>query len=124
MIENRTVSFKGLKIVTIKTQNQDKCRCSVLLAITADGNKLPPLIIFMAKEAGKVEKKLLKNENVINGKCLVCCNNNAWCTSTIMKKWYNNIWLKYLNKFNLEEEDKSILILDKASSHYSEDFFE
>ena len=122
MIENRTVSFKGLKTVTIKTQNQDKCRCSVLLAITADGNKLPRLILFMAKEAGKVEKKLLKNENVINGKCLVCCNNNAWCTSTIMKKWYNNIWLKYLNKFNLEEEDKSILILDKASSHYSEDF--
>ena len=39
-----------------------------------------------------------------------------------MKKWYNNIWLKYLNKFNLEEEDKSILILDLESSHYSEDF--
>ena len=39
MIENRTVSFKGVKTVTIKTQNQDKCRYSVLLTITADGNK-------------------------------------------------------------------------------------
>ena len=39
-----------------------------------------------------------------------------------MKNWYNNIWHQYLKQFNLEEDDKSILILDKASSHFSEDF--
>ena len=39
-----------------------------------------------------------------------------------MKNWYNNIWLQYLKQFNLEEDDKSILIIDKASSHFSEDF--
>ena len=56
MIENKIVSFKGLKTVTIKTQNQDNCRCSVLLTITVDGNKLPPLIIFLARESREVEK--------------------------------------------------------------------
>ena len=35
MIENRTVSFKGVKTVTIKN-TKDKCRCSALLTITAD----------------------------------------------------------------------------------------
>ena len=39
-----------------------------------------------------------------------------------MKNCYNNIWLQYLKQFNLEEDDKSILIIDKASSHFSEDF--
>ena len=53
---------------------------------------------------------------------LLYCNKNEWCTSKIMKNWYNNIWLQYLKQFNLEEDDKSILILDKASSHFSEDF--
>lgn len=102
MAENRTVSFKGVKTVTIKTENHDKCRCSVLLTITADSNKLPLLIIFMAKEAGKVEKKLLTNKNVINGRYFVYCNKNTCYTSKIMKNWYNNIWLQYLKQFNLE----------------------
>jgi hypothetical protein len=49
MTENRTVSFKGIKTVSIKTQNQDKSRCSVFLTITAYVDKLPQLFIFMAK---------------------------------------------------------------------------
>ena len=39
-----------------------------------------------------------------------------------MKVWYNNIWLQYLKQFNLEVEDKSILVLDTSTSHFSEDF--
>lgn len=46
MTENRIVTFKGVKTVTIKRQNQEKCKCSVLLAITADGNKLPSFNYF------------------------------------------------------------------------------
>ena len=41
------------------------------LTIKADGNKFPQLIVFMAKEVGQVEKKLLANKNIINGRCFV-----------------------------------------------------
>ena len=77
MTENRTVSFKGIKTVSIKAQNQDKSRCSVFLTITAYVDKLPQLIKFMAKEADHVEKKLLTNKNVINGRYFLWCNNNT-----------------------------------------------
>ena len=56
MRENSTVSFKSIKTVTIKTQNQDKRKYFTLLVITVGDKKLPLLIIFMAKEAGHVEK--------------------------------------------------------------------
>ena len=85
MVENRTVTFKGAKSVVIKTQNQEKCRCYLLLTITADCTKLPPYIIFMTKEGGKVEKELNKNDNVLKGRYFISCNSNAWCTSKIMK---------------------------------------
>ena len=61
MTENRTVSFKGIKTVSIKTQNQDKSRCSVFLTITAYVDKLPQLT----------------NKNVINGRYFLWCNNNT-----------------------------------------------
>ena len=57
---------------------------SVLLTITADGNKLPPLIIFKAKVNREIEKQLNEDINVNNGKCFINCNDSAWCTETIM----------------------------------------
>ena len=32
------------------------------------------------------------------------------------------MWEKYINSFNLELDDKSMIIFDKASSHLSSDF--
>ena len=61
MTENRTVSFKGIKTVSIKAQNQDKSRCSVFLTITAYVDKLPQLT----------------NKNVINGRYFLWCNINT-----------------------------------------------
>ena len=71
MVENRTVTFKGSKSVVIKKQNQEKCRCSLLMTIRADGTKLPPYIIFITKDEGKVENELKKNDNLLKGKCFI-----------------------------------------------------
>ena len=45
MIPNKTIAKRGKKTILIKTQNQQKCRISVLLCIVADGSKLAPLKI-------------------------------------------------------------------------------
>ena len=86
MTPSKTVAKKGGKSIIIRTQNQEKCRLSVLLTITADGTKLPPFLIFKAKVNGDIEKELSKDINVVNGKCFICCNNNAWCTEEVMTK--------------------------------------
>ena len=52
MVPSKTIAKKGGKSIIIKTQDQERCRISVLLTITADGGKLPPLLIFKAKRNG------------------------------------------------------------------------
>jgi len=111
MPPSKKVFYKGPKPILIKTQEQDKCRISILLAITADGGRLPPYIIFKAKKHGNVEKKLQKDLNVITNRCFVVCNENACSTDEIIKDWYLKVWLKYL--FN-NNERKGYLILDRA----------
>ena len=54
----KTIVKRGSRQVIIKTQNQEKCRISVLLTIVADGSKLPPMIIFKAKDRANVYNKL------------------------------------------------------------------
>lgn len=54
MPSSKTIEKKGKKNIIIYTQNQEKCRIAILLGIIAGGNKLPPLIIFKAKENRKV----------------------------------------------------------------------
>ena len=58
MYPNKTIAKKGNKTILIKTQFQEKCRISVILCITVDGEQLPPFLIFEAKEEGYIEKNL------------------------------------------------------------------
>lgn len=58
---NKTIARKGGKSIIIKTQNQERCRITVLLTITADGGKLPPLLIFKAKRNGIIKNELKKD---------------------------------------------------------------
>ena len=120
MVPSKTVAYKGQKSILIKTQDQEKCRITVLLTITAAGGKLPPYIIFKAKNKGKIEKLLQTDPNVQLNKCFVACNQNAWSTEDIIKDWYAKVWLKYLSSNELDnDEKKGYLILDKATSHYT-----
>jgi len=66
-------------------------RVSLLLTITADGGKLPPLFIFKSKKGGTIEKHLNKYKEVINHNAIILCKENAWCTFDVMKNGY----LKY-----------------------------
>ena len=43
---NRTIDFRGVKTVASKTTGKEKLRYTVVLAVFADGSKLPPMIIF------------------------------------------------------------------------------
>ena len=49
MVPNKIISKKGEKNVVLRTQNQDRIRITILLTICADGDKLPPYIIFKGK---------------------------------------------------------------------------
>ena len=94
MVPKKKIAKRGKKTILIKTQNQEKVRISIILTISADGDKLKPLIIFKGKTGGLIEKNLSKNLYIIANKYVICVNQNAWATDSIIKVWFNNIWLE------------------------------
>lgn len=48
-----TVNKAGEKTVHVRTAGAEKQRCTIMLGITADGNKLPPFVIFKRKTVPK-----------------------------------------------------------------------
>ena len=58
----------GNKQIIVKTQNQEKCRVSVLLTILANGYKLAPFVIFKGnKDSSNIRKELIALDIVKNG---------------------------------------------------------
>jgi len=53
MPPNYTLEKKGVKEVLLKTTGSGKLRLTVMLAATADGRKLPPLLILKRKTLPK-----------------------------------------------------------------------
>ena len=60
MYNNYTVSKIGEKTVKVKNFGYEKDRISVVLCITSNGKKLPPLIVFKGKPEGTIFKNLKK----------------------------------------------------------------
>ena len=123
MIPNKVISQKGEKNVVVRTQNQEKIRVTCLLSICADGDKLPPYIIFKGKNSNnKAFNKLKNNLYIKKYKIFINFNNNAWSTTELMLDWIDKVYLAYIKKDPLCGE--GLLIIDKASSHISEEVIE
>ena len=56
--DNYTIDIKGHKEIIINTDGNESKKISVLLSIAANGNKLPPFLIFKGAEEKTIEKKL------------------------------------------------------------------
>ena len=110
-----TIDFTGKKNVETLTNGKEQYRISVILSITGDGYKLPPLII-MKGEKGKTIENSFKNLWYIKNKDIfIHCQSNGWCTSEIFGLWINEVFLPYQNNIG----EKCLLVFDQASSHIS-----
>ena len=61
MVPNKVIAKKGDKNVVERTQNQERIRITCLLTICADGDKLPPYIIFKGKNINNISMNSIKN---------------------------------------------------------------
>ena len=121
MPSNKTIEIKGKKTVQIVTQNQEKMRVSLILAVLADGTKLPPYIIFKGNNSSTILTKEISNlPHVKNKEIFYAFNINAWTTGEIVIDWLNKVWFEYLKNFDSMFE--SLLIIDKATTHENEEF--
>lgn len=87
MPRKRTTEKKGAKEVVITTTGHEKSSFTVALAIQADGNKLPPMVIFKRKTTptGQFPTGLI-----------VKANEKGWMTTPMLKEWIDMVLLFHI----------------------------
>jgi hypothetical protein len=83
MPPNHAVDDTGAKSVAVKTSGHEKMRVTIMLAVLADGNKLPPYVIL--------NRKNMTKEQLPRG-IIVRCQSKGWMTSDLMKDWLLVVW--------------------------------
>uniref|UniRef100_A0A0N5BCA4 DDE-1 domain-containing protein n=1 Tax=Strongyloides papillosus TaxID=174720 RepID=A0A0N5BCA4_STREA len=109
IVYERTVHAKGDDCVKIDTTGHEKSNFTVVLGVTASGEKLKPMIIF--------KKKLLPKGN-FPPNVVIKVNDKGWMTEDIMKEWIEEVWKERLH-YNPDSRN-SLLIFDSARSHLTE----
>ena len=106
LLPSKTVYQKGDKSVLIRTTGSEKRHFTCVLAVSADGTVLPPMIIFMGKRELRLD---------CPAGWIVTVQENGWMDETLMLKWIKDIYLKYTKK------ERSLLVLDSFHGYLSDD---
>ena len=83
MSGDTTVNECGASMVQVQTAGAEKQRCTVMLAITADGHKLLPYAIF--------KHATLPKEKLPTG-IVVRVQQNSWMTEDLIMDWLKTVW--------------------------------
>jgi hypothetical protein len=68
--------------VEIKTMGAEKQRCTVMQAITANGQKLPPYVVF--------KRKVMAKEKFSRG-IIVQVQESGWMTEDLVDDWIKSV---------------------------------
>ena len=104
-----TIDVKGSNDVRINTTGAEKNRFTVVLCVTADGEKLPAYVIFRRKTlpSGSFPSNII-----------VSANEKSCMTSSETQLWHSKVWLK--RKMSLFHRN-SLLMLDSAPGHRTDE---
>ncbi|XP_013880698.1 uncharacterized protein LOC106529748 [Austrofundulus limnaeus] len=106
---NRTVDKTGARTVNVRTTGNEKSSFTVVLACQADGQKLPPMVIF--------KRKTLPKENFPAG-VVIKANSKGWMDEEKMSEWLREIYVKRPGGFF--HTAPSLLIYDSMRSHITD----
>ena len=101
----KTINKSGEKSVLIRTTGSEKRHFTVVLAVTASGDFLPPMIIFKGKRELSMD--------VPKG-WIVTVQEKGWMDENLMLRWIRDIYLKYTKK------ERSLLVLDSFRGHLTD----
>lgn len=82
---NRTVDKMGARTVNVRTTGNEKASFTVVLACQANGQKLPPMVIF--------KRKTVPKENFPAG-VAVKANSKGWMNEEKMSEWLREIHVR------------------------------
>ena len=87
---NRTVEKRGTSTASIRTTGNEKSSFTVVLACHANGEKLPPMVIF--------KRKILPKQNFPAG-VVIKVNPKGWMDEEKMSEWLREIYVKRPGRF-------------------------
>jgi len=106
---NRTVERTGTSAVSIRTTGNEKSSLTVVLACQANGQKLPPMVIF--------KRKTLPKENFPAG-VIIKANPKGWMDEEMMSDWLREVYVKRPDGFF--HKSPSLLIYDSMRAHLTD----
>ena len=104
MVSKICVAKIGERSINVKTFGTERNRISLILCVSANGLKLPLLIIFRGQPHGRIESLLSKNTYIKNKKIYALCQQNSWADKNIFLFWLNNVFFN--NKHNSKDIKK------------------
>ena len=97
LVPGKTINEKGVKSVLIRTTGNEKRHFTVVLTVSANGDVLPPMIIFKGRWALKFD---------FPKDWIVTVQEKGWMDGELMLRWIRDIYLKFTKK------GISLLVLD------------
>lgn len=109
-IPGNTVTTTGAKDVNPVDSVNAKQNFTAVVTVTKAGKVLKPMVIFPLKKNPLMQS--------LRDKCYVGLSDSSKMNQQLMKDWYSNILLPYLNEQGL---DRCLLICDQYGSHKTEE---
>lgn len=88
IVPGKTIEVRGKKTVKVRTTGLEKRHLTVVLSCTANGDLLPPMIIFKGKTDRSI-RGLKAPAGVI-----VAYQQKGWMDGDLMLKWIDGVWNK------------------------------
>ncbi|XP_076740000.1 pogo transposable element with KRAB domain isoform X2 [Maylandia zebra] len=107
---SHTVEKKGTSTVAIRTTGYEKSSFTVVLGCHANGQKLPPMVIF--------KRKTLPKEKFPAG-LIIKANVKGWMDEEMMKEWLREVYERRPGGFF--HASPSLLICDSMRAHLTAD---
>ncbi|RVE56245.1 hypothetical protein OJAV_G00219260 [Oryzias javanicus] len=107
---SHTVEKKGTSTVAIRTTGYEKASFTVVLGCCANGQKLPPMVIF--------KRKTLPKETFPAG-VIIKANEKGWMDEDMMKEWLKLVYVRRPGGFF--HTSPSLLICDSMRAHLTAD---
>ena len=101
----QTVEVRGARHVVVKSTGFASMRVTAILAVTAEGVKLPPVVVW---KHGKGSRKLERMHG-----CYVAFQPKAWVDSELLCNWIDSIFPRVL------QADRKSIVWDSMRAHIS-----
>lgn len=114
MTGSLTLANRGSRTVSVKSSGTS-ARCSILLGVTMDGNKLPPFVIFRGKPGGRIAREWTGNTEYPHSS-VYAVQEKAWMDKRVFLEWVEKIWKPFC-----QNKTSTYLLMDEFSVHLMTD---